>query len=351
MHLCEIAPELQLEILQFCPPRDLASLSTVHTSLRDVAEHALYSHIDFLIRPSDFIQDWHYNEGSLLHTLSTSARKSVMVKEVYIRFLGRDYWSQRASGGSNSEDWHPAVIMMYISDTLKKLPNLAELGIAYPWCGDPSGGQLSQVLRFVFIYVIPARAMPICNHRCRGGHFQLHMIWIDEAQDFRGIIANQPNLRFLGGFHNDQQLWGTIEGLAQNASCTMPTIVMLNFLYPRLDIYPSTHRPGQVRGECREIIRSLRKFTWDSLLGYHLTFNLWSIEEDIGLFNEVMKEIAICLKTCSHLIVECLEIQVHDLRKQVWSSCLSKVTRVYHPLSRGTSHNLLNRCRFRSLKL
>ena len=151
MNLCEIAPELQLEVLQFCAPRDLASLSRAHTSLRDVAQHALYSHIYFLAHPSDFIQDWDSERNpsklnkdvSLFHTLSTSARKAAMVNKLYINFSDRDNWR----GATKAVD----PIMVHVSDTLRKLPNLVDLRIVYYRFGDFSGECLSETIRLVFI--------------------------------------------------------------------------------------------------------------------------------------------------------------------------------------------------------
>jgi len=147
MNLCEITPELQLEVLQFCTPRDLASLSRAHTSLRDVAQHALYSHIYFLAHPSDFIQDQDSErnpsklnkDGSLFHTLSTSARKAEMVNKLHINFSNKDYWRGAMD-----------LIMVHVSDTLKKLPNLVDLRIFYDWLGNHSGC-LSETIRFVLI--------------------------------------------------------------------------------------------------------------------------------------------------------------------------------------------------------
>lgn len=43
--MLDLAPEIQLRILQFSSLGDLSSLSRVHTSLRDVAEYVLYSNI------------------------------------------------------------------------------------------------------------------------------------------------------------------------------------------------------------------------------------------------------------------------------------------------------------------
>src|SRR6266576_4544341 len=121
MHLCEITPELQLEILQFCTPRDLASLSRVHTSLSDVAQHALYSHIYFFAHPPDFIplEDWDSDrnpsklnkDGSLFHMLSTSARRAAIVKKLHIHFSDGDYW-RGATVTTAVND-----IMVQVSDT------------------------------------------------------------------------------------------------------------------------------------------------------------------------------------------------------------------------------------------
>ncbi len=61
----------------------------------------------------------------------------------------------------------------------------------------------------------------------------------------------------------------------------------------------------------------------------NLTFNfLWSTGEDIGLFCEVMKEIATCFQTYPHLKVERLDIRIQDLTTQVRRSSLSKFTQV-----------------------
>ena len=157
-------------------------------------------------------------------------------------------------------------------------------------------------------------ANPSCG--CRGGHFQLHTLWLGEAHDIKGIIANQPNLRFLGVFCIfEERLLTTVKGLVQRASsCTIPTIVILNYGFPTLLIFPSSHRHGQVLGECREIARSISEFP-PNFHNFTLAFNfLWSTGEDIGLFIEVMKEMATCFQTYyPHLKVERLSISIHDL--------------------------------------
>ncbi|KAF8349573.1 hypothetical protein F5887DRAFT_501738 [Amanita rubescens] len=297
MNLCEITPELQLEVLQFCSPRDLASLSRAHTSLRDVAQHALYSHIYFLARLSDFIPEKNSSklnkDGSLFHTLSTSARKAAMVNKLHINFSKKDYWR-----GAMMD-----FVMIHVSETLKKLPNLVDLRIFYDWLGNHSGC-LSETIR--------------------GGHFQLHTLWLGDAHDLKGILVNQPNLRFLGVLYNSAgHLSEKIKGLIQRASssCIIPTIVTLNHSFDSfgaLQIFPSSHRPGQVLGECREITRSLGEFPKEFHV-LNLTFN-FLLGEDIDLFSEVMKGIATCFQTYSpHLKVERLQIMIRDLTTQSWN--------------------------------
>jgi hypothetical protein len=76
----DLPPEIQSRILELCSPSDLAVLSRVHTSGRDMAEYALYSRIQYRARPSDLIipsRDVENDESSqelkedrsLLHTL------------------------------------------------------------------------------------------------------------------------------------------------------------------------------------------------------------------------------------------------------------------------------------------
>jgi len=159
MYLDDIAPELRLEILQLCSPRDLASLSRVHSSLRDVAEPALYTHIYFSASPFDLIQDqkrkspsqegrmsnpWALKEHkSLLHTLSTSAWKAKMVKSLHIE-LHTHTRHREAQNAIRS-------ILIKLSQLLKNMPNLVDFRIIYDVSNDPSEGRLSEAIRFVSI--------------------------------------------------------------------------------------------------------------------------------------------------------------------------------------------------------
>lgn len=85
--------EIQSRILELCSPNDLAVLSRVHTLGRDLAEYALYSHIQYRVRPADLIipsrepevendeSSQELNEDrSLLHTFANNSWKASMVK-------------------------------------------------------------------------------------------------------------------------------------------------------------------------------------------------------------------------------------------------------------------------------
>jgi hypothetical protein len=159
MYLDDIAPEIRLEILQLCSPGALASLASAHSSLRDVAEHALYTHIYFCAHPLDLIQDqkgkspsqegrmsdpWALKEHrSLLHTLSTSAWKAKMVKSLYFELHPTAHCEVRNATRS---------ILIKLSQLLKNMPNLVDIRIIYDALDDPSEGRLSEALRFVSIH-------------------------------------------------------------------------------------------------------------------------------------------------------------------------------------------------------
>ena len=91
MHLGDLAFELQLKVLQLCTRQDLASLSRVHTSLKDVADYALYSYIHC----SSFIAF-----RSILETLTTNEQKASLVKvfDVELIHVGVDDLRVRSLG-------------------------------------------------------------------------------------------------------------------------------------------------------------------------------------------------------------------------------------------------------------
>ncbi|KAF8341155.1 hypothetical protein F5887DRAFT_386130 [Amanita rubescens] len=102
----------------------------------------------------------------------------------------------------------------------------------------------------------------------------------------------------------------------------MPTIFILKFFAPSspgLEIFPASHRPGQVLQECGGVARSLREFpTYHYYLGdrCHLTFNLFGITgENIDLLAEVMEGIATCFRDMDFMAVE---IITDDMTIRPW---------------------------------
>ena len=163
MYLDDIPSEIWLEILQFCSPRDLASLSRVHSSLRDMGERVLYTHIYYPAHPSDLIQErkgksrsqerkmsnpWTLKEHrSLLHTLTTSAGlKAKMVKSLHVELHRSSDHGEAASKNVTR------FFLIKLSQLLKDMPNLVDFRIIYDLLvGDPSNSErLSEVIRFVF---------------------------------------------------------------------------------------------------------------------------------------------------------------------------------------------------------
>ena len=151
MHLEDVAFDIQSQISRFCSPKDLANLSTVHTSLRDAAEYALYSHIHVSIRwQAELIarkgtrkSPWTLvEERSLLHTLASNPRKAEMVKALDIDL---------ASFGHR----HPGRVLLLLvsklAEVLETMPNLVDFRIKYGLTSNSSLERtISQVIRFVF---------------------------------------------------------------------------------------------------------------------------------------------------------------------------------------------------------
>ena len=133
----------------------------------------------------------------------------------------------------------------------------------------------------------------------------------------------------------------------------MPTIFMLKFFAPSspgLEIFPASHRPGQVLQECGGVARSLREFpTYHYQLGdrCHLTFNLFGITgENIDLFGEVMEWIATCFRDMDFMAIE---IITYDITIRVRSRLRSFARLIYFNASHGASLDLLKPYRFLKL--
>ena len=335
MHLDDIAPEIWLEILQSCSPGDLASLSRVHSSLRDVAELVLYTHIYFPAHPFDLVQDqnslsWALKEhGSLLHTL-TRARKAKMVKSLYIELHKSD--SHRHGEVKSAI----RCILIELSQLLKDMPNLVDFRIMYGGFSDPSEGRLSEVIRFVFHPELKAIWHDWYSYR--RGHFRLHTLWLEYDHDLKGFVTDQPNLRFLGVYYKtaDKHFWRKIKGLFHTLPSprTMPTICMLSCYSPWIPmvvIFPTSHRPGQVVWECQEIIRSLMEFPerYFRRRECNITFDLFGItKENINLIGEVMEGIATCIQSYNSFpSIRFLEFRTDDAMIKV-RSLLSTFTQL-----------------------
>jgi hypothetical protein len=146
--LLELAPEIVLQVLQFCSHSDLSFLSRVHTSLQDAVESALYRHI--CLRHSDSIDItrrtlWTMiGDGSLLDTLTTNPRKACMVKALYFQIELCYFIDQ--------EILRP--ILVKLAGALEKMPNLVDLRVINSTIRDPSRGRISQVIRFVTASII-----------------------------------------------------------------------------------------------------------------------------------------------------------------------------------------------------
>jgi len=83
-------------------------------------------------------------DGSLLDTLTTNARKARMVKALYFQielYYYIDYKIVRP-------------ILVKLAEALEKMPNLVDLRVVNGMIRDPSKGRISQVIRFVAISII-----------------------------------------------------------------------------------------------------------------------------------------------------------------------------------------------------
>ena len=152
MVLKDLPPEIQSLVITFCSPSDLAVLSRVHTSVRDMAECALYCRIQYHAWPSELIipsrdaKNGESSQGlkedrSLLHTLINNSRKASMVKMFYVELENERQAYRKAT----------QFILVKLAEALVKMPNLVDLRILHGWMEDSDGGtrRISEVIRFV----------------------------------------------------------------------------------------------------------------------------------------------------------------------------------------------------------
>ena len=113
-------------------------------------------------------------------------------------------------------------------------------------------------------------------------------------------------------------------------------------LIPVVEIFPASHRPGEVVLECREIARYLIEFPKGYFKRHHvsISFDLFGItNENINLLIEVMEGMANCTQSySSSLHITSLAFRIDDTTMKVrsrLSSCAQLVQ--YSSRSHGAS--------------
>ncbi|KAF8341154.1 hypothetical protein F5887DRAFT_976978 [Amanita rubescens] len=283
MHLTNVALDVQLQILQLCSPKDLAVVSRVHSSLRDAAEHVLYSRIDFSaperdIEPHRSIWELAAKKTTpLLSTLSINTRKASTVKAFYIELGAEDV---------NCDVLH--LILVALAGVLEKMQNLVDLRILTHGQDDLSQGTISRVIG--------------------GGYFKLETLYLDFCwHDLEGVIAGQPQLRFLGLYDSDFDLrliWGGAKRLYQiknycHHPSSRPAIFALDFVTMsgtrEITIFPVFHRSVDASQVLQQISihPKIHDFYYEG--GYDVSLSLFGISENnIDLFCEVLEAMEIC---------------------------------------------------------
>ncbi|KAF8341136.1 hypothetical protein F5887DRAFT_385693 [Amanita rubescens] len=208
MRLAGLPLEIQVDILRLCSPKDLAVFSRVNISLRHVAEHVLYSHIEFSAGPAEMaiLSDNRVplalkEDRSLLHTLTAYPQKASIVKTFYVELETTELY--------NTHTKALQLVLIKLAEALGKMSNLIDFRVLYLPMGDLSEGRISEVIR--------------------DGHFRLHTLFLEYYHDLDGIIVNNPHLQILGIHYtgleySDAHLWTKIKALHRNPSRrrTMP---------------------------------------------------------------------------------------------------------------------------------
>ncbi|KAF8341138.1 hypothetical protein F5887DRAFT_976896 [Amanita rubescens] len=283
MHLTDVPLDVQLQILQLCSPKDLAVISRVHSSLRDAAEHVLYSRIDFSTQQREYMHRSPWDSAAkktapLLSTLANNTWKASTVKAFYIELGVED---------DNCDALH--LILVELAGVLEKMPNLVDLRILNNALVDLSEGMISKVIG--------------------GGYFKLETLYLNFYwHDLEGVIAGQPQLRFLGLYDSDYSeplIWREVKGLYQIKNChcrhtsSGPAIFILDFftfnLTREITIFPVFHRSVDAPQVFQQI--SVHPKIHDLYYEdrYYVSLSLFGISEDnINLFCEVLEAMEIC---------------------------------------------------------
>ena len=157
----DLPPEIQSRILELCSPSDLAVLSRVHTSARDIAEYTLYSRVKYRARPSDLLTRSRNRRNvkddknprklkedkSLLHTFANNSRKASMVKMFDVEL----YSDNGYCGFRKATQF----ILGKLAEALIKMPKLVDLRILVTLHyhikeSDKGTRRISEVIRSVF---------------------------------------------------------------------------------------------------------------------------------------------------------------------------------------------------------
>ena len=159
-------PEIQSRILEFCSPSDLAVLSRVHTLGRDVAEYALYSRIQYRVRPSDLVMPSRNVEcphelkedRCLLHTFANNSWKASMVKMLHVE-LEAELLDENTFHDHRTRIKLIHFILVKLAEALVKMSNLVDLRILHIQMHDMDDlesdvlkgpRRISEVIRYIF---------------------------------------------------------------------------------------------------------------------------------------------------------------------------------------------------------
>ena len=132
----------------------------------------------------------------------------------------------------------------------------------------------------------------------RGGHFQLHTLYLEDFHDLEGIITDQAHLRLLGIYQTSyiKPPWAKVKRLYRSSRVS-PTIFVLhnwdNSLYdgPQITMFPAFYDP-QVHQEYQKVATSPRGVKSYRILS-GLYFCLLGISEKNGdLLGHIMKVMA-----------------------------------------------------------
>ena len=153
----------------------------------------------------------------------------------------------------------------------------------------------------------------------RGGHFQLHTLYLEDYHDLEGIIADQAHLRLIG-IHETSHIkppWAKVEGLHQSSRRrrASPIVFALNDWFcdsRRMTLFPAFHDP-EVHQEYQKIATSPRGVNNFYGKGYDLCFCLLGISEKNGsLLSDMMKAMALVHSSYNPKKYVTLEIIDHD---------------------------------------